>query len=282
MQRYDAALKILLQATAGSLLRQLTGVTVVRWLNVEMPQVQSSRVDLLGMTAEGELVHVELQSSNDPDMALRMAEYALRIYRQFRVFPRQIVLYVGEAAMRMEAAWRERGLAFEYALVDIRDLDAAELLASSRIEDNVLAVLTRLQDQITTVREILGRIGKLDDPARQGALDLFLIISGLRRLEFTVREEAGKMPILNDILDHQVLGPVFRQGLEEGRQEGLQEGEQKTREQMLRRAIENRFGVVSAPIQARLAQLSPEEWDAVFDRIFKVSIVDDLFSPKSH
>jgi hypothetical protein len=31
MQRYDAALKILLQATAGSLLRQLTGVTVVRW-----------------------------------------------------------------------------------------------------------------------------------------------------------------------------------------------------------------------------------------------------------
>jgi len=282
MQRYDAALKILLQATAGSLLRQLTGVTVVRWLNVEMPQVQSSQVDLLGMTAEGELVHVELQSSNDPDMALRMAEYALRIYRQFRVFPRQIVLYVGEAAMRMEAAWRERGLAFEYALVDIRDLDAAELLASSRIEDNVLAVLTRLQDQITTVREILGRIGKLDDPARQGALDLFLIISGLRRLEFTVREEAGKMPILNDILDHQVLGPVFRQGLEEGRQEGLQEGEQKTREQMLRRAIENRFGVVSAPIQARLAQLSPEEWDAVFDRIFKVSIVDDLFSPKSH
>jgi len=87
------------------LLRQLTGVKVVRWLNVEMPQVQSSRVDLLGMTEEGELVHVELQSSNDPDMALRMAEYALRIYREFRVFPRQIVLYVGEAGMRMAGCW---------------------------------------------------------------------------------------------------------------------------------------------------------------------------------
>jgi len=281
MQRYDAALKILLQATAGSLLRQLTGVTVVRWLNVEMPQVQSSRVDLLGMTAEGELVHVELQSSNDPDMALRMAEYALRIYRQFRVFPRQIVLYVGEAAMRMEAVWRERGFAFEYALVDIRDLDGAELMASAQIEDNVLAVLTRLQDQIVTVREILGRIGRLDDPARRGALDLFLIISGLRRLEFKVREEAGKMPILNDIMDHQVLGPVFRQGMEEGLEQGLEQGRKEMSDRFMR-VIEDRFGALPDAIQARLAALSPEEWTAVLGRFPDASSVEDLFPPRSH
>jgi hypothetical protein len=29
-------------------------------------------------------------------MALGMAEYSLRIYRQFKKFPRQIVFYVGE------------------------------------------------------------------------------------------------------------------------------------------------------------------------------------------
>jgi predicted transposase YdaD len=298
MQRYDAALKILLQATAGSLLRQLAGVTVVRWLNVEMSQVQSSRVDLLGMTEEGELVHIELQSSNDPDMALRMAEYALRIYRQFRRFPRQIVLYVGEAPVRMEAAWSERGFAFEYALIDIRDLDAAELLRSSRIEDNLLAVLTRLQDKIVMVREILARIGKLDDAQRQDALDLFLIISGLRRLELTVREEARKMPILNDILDHQVLGPAIRQGLEQGRREGLEKGleqglekgleqglekgRKEALEYSVRRVIEMRFGKVSEQVQARLAELSPAELDALFDRALKASGLEELFPPRSH
>ncbi len=101
MHEYDVALKVLLQAATDSLLRQATGLSVARWLNVEMPQVLSSRVDLLGETADGALVHIELQSTNDPDMALRMAEYSLRIYRQFRRFPKQIVLYVGERKLRM-------------------------------------------------------------------------------------------------------------------------------------------------------------------------------------
>jgi predicted transposase/invertase (TIGR01784 family) len=51
-----------------------------------MSQVLSSRVDLLGVTEGDALVHIELQSTNDPDMALRMPEYSLRIYRQFKSF----------------------------------------------------------------------------------------------------------------------------------------------------------------------------------------------------
>lgn len=103
MHEYDVALKVLLQAATDSLLRQGSGLSVTRWLNVEIPQVLSSRVDLLGATAEGTLVHIELQSTNDRDMALRMAEYALRIYRQFRKLPKQVVLYVGESKLRMQS-----------------------------------------------------------------------------------------------------------------------------------------------------------------------------------
>jgi predicted transposase YdaD len=85
------------------------------------------------------------------------------------------------------------------------------------------------------------------------------------------------MPILNDIMDHQVLGPVFRQGMEEGRKEGEQKGEQKTRERLLRRAIEKRFGTISAKVQARLAELSPEEWEVLFDRALVASSLEELF-----
>jgi hypothetical protein len=74
MHEYDIALKLILQASTDSTIRQLAGVSVVRWLNVEMPQVLSSRADLLGATSDGDLIHIELQSTNDPDMALRMAD----------------------------------------------------------------------------------------------------------------------------------------------------------------------------------------------------------------
>jgi len=108
MHEYDAALKLLLQTSSHSILGQMTGISVETWLNPELPEVRTIRADLLGSTAGGRLVHVEFQSKNLPDMALRMAEYELRIYRSLRKFPKQIVLYAGEAKMNMPAVLRER------------------------------------------------------------------------------------------------------------------------------------------------------------------------------
>jgi hypothetical protein len=70
MQEYDIALKLAL-GSAEETMRELTGGAVCRWLNVELPEVRGSRVDLLGESDAGELVHIELQSSNDPPKAVR-------------------------------------------------------------------------------------------------------------------------------------------------------------------------------------------------------------------
>ena len=97
MQKYDVTLKLLLQGAARQIMIELTGGPVEKWLNVELPKVRNPRADLLGETAEGNLIHVELQSENESTMPLRMAEYCLGVVRLFGKFPRQIVLYVGEA-----------------------------------------------------------------------------------------------------------------------------------------------------------------------------------------
>ena len=55
-------------------------------------------MDLLGELQNGELVHIELQSTNEPQMPLRMAEYCLRVLRLFGKFPHQVLVYVGEPA----------------------------------------------------------------------------------------------------------------------------------------------------------------------------------------
>ena len=273
MHEYDAALKLLLQASTGSLLKQVTALSVARWLNVEMQQVQASRADLLGMTTENGILHLELQSTNDPDMPLRMAEYYLHIYRQFRKPPKQIVLYVGEAKLRMSAGLSGPDFAFQYTLLDFRDLDGAALLESSHIEDNLLAILARLQDQRAAVRQILRRIASLDETARRAAFAQFLIISGLRRLGQTIKEEAQKMPIMNDILDHDLLGPAILQGRQEGRQEGRKEGQQE----LLRLQLERRFGRIPGWAEARLASLSATELDDVAIRVLDASSFEELF-----
>ncbi len=65
MHRYDAVLKSLLQDSRNSVLERITGAKIRQWLNVELSEVNQTRVDLIGETADGErLIGFELQSAN--------------------------------------------------------------------------------------------------------------------------------------------------------------------------------------------------------------------------
>lgn len=91
MHEYDVAFKETLQQVDVTIC-ELTGSAIARWMNIETPKVQNLRVDLLGETDSGQLIHLELQSTNDTTMPLRMVEYCLRVFWQFRRFPQRIVV----------------------------------------------------------------------------------------------------------------------------------------------------------------------------------------------
>jgi hypothetical protein len=267
MQQYDISLKLLLRGPGSAVLRGLTGgAAVQRWLDVELPEVRNTRVDLLGETAAGDLVHIELQSTNDPTMALRMAEYCLRVYRLFDRFPRQILLYVGDPPLRMPSELTGPNVTFRYETVDIRDLDGDGLLESDQIGDNVIAILARLRDRRLAVHRILTRIAKLDRVPREYALGQLFRISGLRRLEEFVEQEAGTMPILIDLMENKVLGREIRRG--------IRIGEAK----MLRLQMEARFGPIPDWAEKHIADRSPEELEALAVRVLNAESLEQLLS----
>ena len=261
MQEYDVALKLLLRGSAKLTMRELTGTSVETWLDVELSKVvQNTRVDLLGETEDKGLVHLELQSGNDTTMPLRMAEYCLGVFRLFGRFPRQVLLYVGEAPLRMENELRGDDVWFRYRAVDIRDLDGDRLLESQEVGDTVIAILARLRDHKDAVRRILERIAGLVAAERETALGQLLILAGLRHFEETVEREARKMPILNDILDNKVLGREFKRG-------------ELT---VLRRQIEKRFGAIPTWAEERLAGRSPADLEDLSVRVLDAQSLEDL------
>src|ERR1035438_3095913 len=137
MHEYDAALKNILTRPGSSILAQLTGESSLKWINVEAPKVTNRRVDLLGELPDGNLVDIELQSRNEKDFPLRMAEYLCGIALRYGRIPRQVALYVGEAPLRMRDRVESADVSVRFHLVDIRDLDGEELLASAHLGDNV-------------------------------------------------------------------------------------------------------------------------------------------------
>jgi len=274
MHEYDVALKNIPTRPGSSVLVQLTGTASLKWLNVEAPKVSNRRVDLLGELRDGNLVHIELQSRNEKDFPLRMAEYLFGIGLRYGRLPRQVALYVGEAPLRMKDHVESPDVSLRFHLVDIRDLDGERLLASTNMGDNVLALLTRTGDRLKGVRRILERIATGPAGARDEALAELFIFAGLRKIELQARREARKMPILNDIMDNKVIGPAIRQGRAEGRAEGRVEGQVE----MLLSQVERRFGRIPPAVSQRIAALKPAQLKRAGLRLLDARRIEDLFA----
>ena len=76
------------------------------------------------------------------------------------------------------------------------------------------------------------------------------------------------MPILNDILDHEVIGPEIKKGI----QKGIEIGELK----ILRRLIKKRFGSVPNWAEERLAKLSAKELEELSVRVLDAKSIESL------
>jgi predicted transposase YdaD len=295
MHQYDTVLKSFLQNPRNSLLKDIAGVKISQWLNVELPQVSQTRVDLLGKTAFGKrLIGFELQSTNDNSLPLRMAEYSLRVYRKYGQFPEQYVLYVGNAKLRMPSQLSGPAFHCRYTIIDIRDIGEDKFLKSPHKTDFILAILAHHPDRTKSVRAILEKLAKLKGSARQKAFDELFILAGLRKLGKTVLEEVKRMPILDDLMTHDVIGPAMRksrkeglqqglqQGLEQGLHKGLQEGLNKGLQEgeltILRRQIAKRFGPLPARLDKKLAKLPRPALEDLSLRLFDAKSIDDLFA----
>lgn len=273
MQRYDAVLKSLLRDSAKVTLRELTGVEIVEWRNVELPEVQNLRADMIGIAADKRMVQLELQSGNDPEMGLRLVLHGVGAYKAYKQFPKQVVLYVGDKRLSMPGKLRLGRLALDYDVFDVRDLDSDKLLVSEWIGDNVIGLLSRWRGRAEAVRRVLRRIAEMPAHRKEQWLRKILILADLRGLAGIVEREVKQMPILKTTLEHPYFGREYKRGRKEGREEGRKEGSLR----LVTRAIERRFGKLPAWAEERLGEQSLSGLEKLNLRLFEVKSLKELF-----
>ena len=84
------------------------------------------------------------------------------------------------------------------------------------------------------------------------------------------------MPITDDIMDHQIIGPAIRKGLRRGREEGRKEGMLE----LVRRQMTERFGRVPVAADRRLNKMSAAELEEVGARLLHAKHLADLFQER--
>jgi len=276
VNEYDTTFKRLLRQSVQEAIRELTGSTVSSWYNVELPKTSSRTLDLLGESPAGELIHIELQSKNDPLMPLRMLEYYLRVRELFGRYPRQVLLYVGRERLRMESAIQTERLSYAYRVVDVRALDGDRLLGSSQIGDNIIAILTKRVDLRKTIRRVLEKIAALDAGGRRVALDELTTLAGLRKVAHIVGEETEAMTILDDIMDHDLYGPLIRKSEKRGERRGEVKGALKGKLDLIRSLLAKRFGPLPDWAETQLASLDLPALDALGASLLDAASLKEL------
>jgi hypothetical protein len=160
-------------------------------------------------------------------------------------------------------------------MTDIREIDAEPLLASDSLGDNVVALLARFGDEREAVRRILGRIAAAGPDERGTALAELMILAGLRKIGSTIEREIKQMPILDDIMDHEVLGRERKRGIALGRAEGVAEGLASER-RLVSGLIAQRFGPIPDWAQQRINELSSTDLEKVGLRVLDAAGISDL------
>ena len=136
---------------------------------------------------------------------------------------------------------------------------ARKLLDSSRTADYVLAILAGTADGPSLVREILERVSRRKAAERDTAIAYLAALSGLRRFETILVQEAKRMGLVIDWKKNEILRGIH----EEGREEGLEEGREEGREEALRFAVRTtltaRFGKLPRWVEQRIRHASPRQ-----------------------
>src|SRR6266851_3250673 len=157
-QDYDVVLKLLFRSKSSQAVQEIAGAPMKRWLDKELPAIRNTRADLVGETIAGDIVHLEFMSENQPLFGLRMAGYYVEIYQAWARHPRQALIYVGRAKLRMSGRFKSPTLSFRFRVVDLRELNGQRFIDSDEASDQILAMLMRLRNRREATHRILATI----------------------------------------------------------------------------------------------------------------------------
>ena len=225
-QKMDIFLRDSFQRIPERFISILTGKKGIKILDNTFPTVKERKADLIIELEDRSIFHLELQTHPDKNMPLRMLEYRILLIQKYPGKKiRQMVLYVGDGAPRMESSINTDNLSFRYELRDIKEIHCKELMESPQMEDKILAVLCNVEDPERYFTEIFEELLKLPEKERADYIRKLLTALHYRpKLKIVLKRllEERKMPLT--ITEEMIKqDPFFQEGLERGKLEAKKE-----------------------------------------------------------
>ena len=246
-QLFDKTFKEVLKKASIDLLQVLLGLEVhdLQPLDREFTRLEATRkhLDFLARvtfpTGNSGILHLEIQTTNDPLMHIRMLSYALDIYREHS-YPMQVLLYLGNEPLTMKNHIKEETnlgvLTYRYTLLNAMEFSPESFLSHDNPDVLILAALA-IQPRDSKASEVYESIlSKLTTTVKGHELLDYLArleIFAVLRKTLIAYEKVMKMfeVDVEELKKSELFQLGEKEGLEKGLKEGLEKGLKKGRKE---------------------------------------------------
>src|SRR5579883_33328 len=189
------------------------------------------------------LLHLEFQSSDDSNMALRLLEYNVLAISEYKRPVLSCVLYLrnGQTIAESPLEWRlpngQAVLTFPFLVVKLWEVAAEEITQTGLVGLLPLLPLTRDGARHEVIEVMIEHImaAKQFNLLTWGEIFAGLVLKDVHDQEWLKRRFAMHKDILEESWVYQ---EIVREGLEKGMQKGIEQGMQKGIEQGMQKGIE--------------------------------------------
>ena len=306
---FDATTKELLESDPRAWLELLLGRKVgeVRILNVDLSTITTEAdTVLLVQEIEPWVVHLEFQSSYDPDLPLRLQRYSILVHyrRRFPVVSIALLLCPDANGPAMTGLLQHRwpdGLVyheFRYNVVRTWERPADEILAGGLATLPLAPLANVKENELPAVIQAMRQ--RLDREATRGQAGMLwtatYVLMGLTYSDELIdRLLEGVQSMKESVTYQKILREGLAKGRDEGRAEGRVEGRAEGRDEgraegrvegpvegerrILRRQGTRRFGKPDTHIEAALDAIADlERLEQLSDRVLEVKTWDELLA----
>lgn len=266
---YDNICKYLAEEYPQSFARWLfsTPTTEVEVLKTELTlePIRADSVTLL--QTSNQILHLEFQTlpASEPPLPLRMLDYWLRLYRQYRCPIEQVIIFLKPTTS--EAVFVNEFTAtntwHRYRVIRLWEQDPAPLLADNALLP--LAALARTNSPRNLLQQVAAQVATIESAEqRQNLAASVEILAGLRFEQNLINQLFRE-----DIMKESV---IYQQILQEGVRKGQQLGEAT----LIVRLLERRFGSVDATTQEQIRNLPSDRLEELAVALLDFSAITDV------
>ncbi len=211
-------------------------ITNIEFVDKELKRVEKREADIVAKCQMGgveQILHLEIQNSNDKTMPRRMLRYYNDIKMEFEHLEvSQYIIYIGKAKLSMSDGVVDTKLNYSYIIIDMHTIDCKELIALDTPDALVLSILCDFKgkDELEILLHITKRLSELtvDDEHKLGKYMLMLeTLSDNRNLKAKLKEAEQMLREINyeNLPSYEIgMEKGIERGIERGRNEGIDQG----------------------------------------------------------